>query len=178
MPPPRSLLLLRPQFLRVTVPVRTPLLAFRPYSDKPSAPKPEETHYPPHVSEEAAATAKITGSTPPEIEQGTPVSEILKRDPEAQKSAPQVLKKDLPGSKRSYSTMVPAGGQQQQQPVEPRAVDDVEIHAGIPHGAKFPLPDLPLPPTANLKKRYPPIVEQFTNMIMKKGMVRVRGRFL
>ena len=30
----------------------------------------------PHVSEEAAAMDKITGDTPPDIEQGTPVQEV------------------------------------------------------------------------------------------------------
>jgi hypothetical protein len=31
----------------------------------------------PHVSEEAAAMAKITGKTPPDVEQGFPISEVL-----------------------------------------------------------------------------------------------------
>ena len=30
----------------------------------------------PHVSEEAAAMDKITGDTPPDIDQGTPVQEV------------------------------------------------------------------------------------------------------
>ena len=30
----------------------------------------------PHVTEEAAAIDKVTGSTPPDIEQGTPVQEV------------------------------------------------------------------------------------------------------
>lgn len=30
----------------------------------------------PHVSEEAAATAKAKGETPPDLEQGTPVQEV------------------------------------------------------------------------------------------------------
>ncbi|KAI5789012.1 ribosomal protein S7 domain-containing protein [Geopyxis carbonaria] len=116
----------------------------------------------PHVSEEAAATAKITGETPPEIDQGTPISEVLQRDPKAMKNAPTIIKNEIPGSKRQYSTV--------NAPVEPpKPIDEVIVHAGIPHGAKFPLPDLPLPSTAHLRRRYAPIVEQVTNLIMRDG---------
>ena len=55
----------------------------------------------------------------------------------------------------------------------PVPVDAVDInpHPVLPEGAKYPLPDLPLPPTSILRKRYPPVVEQVTNLIMRDGKV-------
>ncbi|KAL4941508.1 ribosomal protein S7 domain-containing protein [Aspergillus oleicola] len=73
----------------------------------------------PHVSEEAAEISKIMNKdkekwcdgTPssPELEQGTPVSEILSRDKEGQKYAPKVFQDQMKnannnGNKRSFST--------------------------------------------------------------------------
>lgn len=76
MAPPRSLLALRPQCLRL-VSIRSPAvpLSFRAYSDaqKPTGPNQDAL---PSAPEEAAATAKFTGQTPPEIDQGTPISEV------------------------------------------------------------------------------------------------------
>ncbi|KAI9892440.1 MAG: hypothetical protein M1814_001397 [Vezdaea aestivalis] len=45
----------------------------------------------PHVSEEAAAVANIKGETPPELEQGTPVADVIERDEDAKAKAPKVL---------------------------------------------------------------------------------------
>ncbi|KAF2103855.1 ribosomal protein S7 [Rhizodiscina lignyota] len=63
----------------------------------------------PHASEEAAATAKITGEEGPDLQQGTPVEEVVKGDKEAEKNLPKVmqeaLKSKTPNSKRSFSTM-------------------------------------------------------------------------
>lgn len=70
----RSLLVLRPQCLRL---VRSPAasLSLRPYSDS-KTPKGPNTETLPSAPEEAAATAKFTGQTPPDLSQGTPVSEV------------------------------------------------------------------------------------------------------
>ena len=43
-------------------------------------------------------------------------------------------------------------------------------------GHKFGLPSLPLPPTANLKYRYDPVVDQVTNLIMRHGKKGVAQR--
>ena len=43
-------------------------------------------------------------------------------------------------------------------------------------GHKFDLPTLPLPPNANLKYRYDPVVAQVTNLLMKDGKLSVAQR--
>jgi small subunit ribosomal protein S7 len=88
----------------------------------------------PHVTEEAAAIDKVTGNTPPDIEQGTPVQEvsfhgpplngaenpntdricsaprqILKRDKDAQEKAPEVLKQDIRNSSSAGTNKTPSG---------------------------------------------------------------------
>jgi len=97
-----------------------------------------------NISDEDAATKKTLGEMP-EIEQGTPVEEVFG---------------ETPGSQRLYST---------EAPIPDVPLDVVDIHAGLPTGAKFPLPDLPLPPTSRLRHRYSPIVDQVTNLIMQDG---------
>jgi hypothetical protein len=82
MPPPRALFL-RTSTLRIaTRPIHQPAL-LRCYSNKtsPQSTPPKTPATPaqdalPHVSEEAAATAGITGETKPELEQGTPIQEV------------------------------------------------------------------------------------------------------
>ena len=76
---PRTLLL-RLQCVRV-LPIRPirpapAALYLRAYSFDTSKPQNPNKDAIPTVSEEAAATAKITGETQPEIEQGTPISEV------------------------------------------------------------------------------------------------------
>lgn len=39
----------------------------------------------------------------------------------------------------------------------------------VKEGYKFEAPTLPFPRSANMKKRYEPVVEQFTKLIMKDG---------
>ncbi|KAL4948375.1 SPX domain-containing protein [Aspergillus filifer] len=88
----------------------------------------------PHVSEEAAEVNKIMnkdkenwcGGTPssPELEQGTPVSELLARDKEGQKYAPKVFQDQMKnaGNKRSFSTSArryQLENQSQNQPGQP-----------------------------------------------------------
>ncbi|CCX06157.1 ribosomal protein S7 domain-containing protein [Pyronema domesticum] len=187
--PPRTLLV-RPQCMRVVqLPVRQiqhPLL--RNYTAPASSGSGNQPATPaqdglPGVSEEAAATAKITGETSPEIDQGTPISEVINRNPEAQKKAPSVLKKDIPGSKREYSTIAPNPRDDNivdavdinaavppANLAEDVVVDDVSVPGGLVQGAKFPLPSLPLPAQeANIHYRYSPILEQVTNLLMRDG---------
>jgi small subunit ribosomal protein S7 len=95
------------------------------------------------------------------------------------KHAPSVLKDPTatPGSKREYSTLTGFGDGAAEigRPTDilPVQVDAVDINPQpvLPEGAKYPLPDLPLPPTSTLRKRYSPVVEQVTSLIMRDGKV-------
>ncbi|KAL4866890.1 hypothetical protein BDV12DRAFT_187090 [Aspergillus spectabilis] len=149
----------------------------------------------PHVSEEAAEINKIMDKekrcdgTPssPELEQGTPVSEILSRDKEAQKHAPKVfqnqIKKTAAGS-RSFSTSARLGqleGQPSADDQASAALVASMISQATQHAAdltqtptsqdpnlKFPAPES-LPKTENYRTRYEPVLEQFTKLIMRDG---------
>ncbi|EHY57991.1 hypothetical protein HRR83_005148 [Exophiala dermatitidis] len=147
----------------------------------------------PHITEETAAMDKILGETPPDIEQGTPVQEILKRDKEAQKNAPKVLKDSInaetnssgkpPGSRsfstfsasrfgsRSFSTIARRNAEATAELVrfeDTRAVGLEYPDAGFGH--KFPLPDITkFPKTNHIKKRYDEVLEQVTRSIMRHG---------
>ncbi|KAB8336828.1 hypothetical protein FH972_021137 [Carpinus fangiana] len=58
----------------------------------------------PHVSEEAAALAKSMGGQAPEMEQGTPVGEAVKKDAKFQETLPKVMQDALKQQKRKFST--------------------------------------------------------------------------
>lgn len=96
-----------------------------------------------------------------------------------------MLKKDIPGSKREYSTIAPNPRDDNivdavdinaavppANLAEDVVVDDVSVPGGLVQGAKFPLPSLPLPAQeANIHYRYSPILEQVTNLLMRDGKV-------
>lgn len=176
-----------------------------------------------HVSEEAAKMAKITGGEGPDLEQGTPVQELLRDDPEAQKHAPQVLKDSLkhnvpppkPSQSRTFSTYarmrnVELGGQNPPASLDPTlfttqpssssssspsslesssatsststttttaaattTAETLPAAAGEATGHKFGLPTLPLPSNAHKDYRYDPVVDQFTNLLMRDGKLSV-----
>ncbi|KAK2756240.1 hypothetical protein FQN54_005648 [Arachnomyces sp. PD_36] len=127
------------------------------------------------------------GDGSPEYEQGTPVQEILKRDEQARKNAPKVMRDQVSGSgsgsgSRSYSTSARLGQQQQQGNVDSRTdplvatVADMMYNpqpsasaAMLPPGYKFEPPTMPIPRTENAKRRYDPLVEQFTKLLMRDG---------
>ncbi|KIW78859.1 hypothetical protein Z517_08698 [Fonsecaea pedrosoi CBS 271.37] len=146
----------------------------------------------PHVTEEAVAVDKAMGNTPPDVEQGTPVQEILKRDKDAQDKAPRIMKQELqsesnssnnksPSGTRSFSTaarrntaemeMVSSlggSGDHLVQFQDTRVVGLEYPDAGFGH--KFGLPDLkPLGKAVNFKRRYDPVVEQVTRSLMRDG---------
>ncbi|KAL9623747.1 MAG: hypothetical protein Q9160_001977 [Pyrenula sp. 1 TL-2023] len=80
-----------------------------PTSEQPKGPNQDQL---PHVSEEAADMSKITGEGGPDLDQGTPVQEILKRDKDSQEKAPEVLKEDIKADKTtpsSYTESKPSG---------------------------------------------------------------------
>ncbi|KAI9838361.1 MAG: hypothetical protein M1819_005629 [Sarea resinae] len=159
----------QPMRLRI-VPVRTFADEKRPSSEiQPKGPNMDPL---PHVSEEAAALGDITGEGGPELEQGTPVQEILERDKDAQDKAPKVIKEDIksstPKGTRSFSTST-----RRLQELSTISVEDTEV---IPFGAKFDIPQLPLPSNSNLKHRYDPVVQQVTNLLMRHGKQSVAQR--
>lgn len=108
-----------------------------------------------------------------------------------------MLRRDdaAPGAKREYSTYAvpPQDGSAASGAVDigaigampaaadaaGEAVEEADTAGGLPEGAKFPLPELPLPPTSNLSRRYSPIVAQVTGLLMRHGKAclgRVCGR--
>ena len=90
--------------------------------------------------------------------------QILKRDEEAQKKAPQVLKKaentNVTRGLRKFST----SARQQQDAIVAESDQATEDP-----GHKFGLPALPIPQKAHLKHRYDYVVDQVTQLLMKDG---------
>ncbi|KAL8730291.1 MAG: hypothetical protein Q9166_004174 [cf. Caloplaca sp. 2 TL-2023] len=125
----------------------------------------------PHVSEEAATMGEITGEGGPEIEQGTPVQDILKRDGASQDKAPKVMQEQIqsssPSGTRSFSTST----RRRQE-----AMISFEDSGLQTSGHKFELPALPLAANLHLKYRYAPIVKQVTNLLMRDGKLSVAQR--
>jgi small subunit ribosomal protein S7 len=146
----------------------------------------------PHVSEEAAATSKITGETGPDLSQGTPIEEVVKGDKKAQESLPKVMKDALnaakkPSDSRSYSTSA-IRRQDLVTETGSESVDSTIISAGtsligepttkeaVKAGVKFGLPSLPLPADYNLHHRYDPVIEQFTGLLIRHGKKGIAQR--
>lgn len=161
--------------------------------DEPKNFPPEEQAYPsqdplPHVSEEAAEIDRIMNNekscdgqpSSPELEQGTPVSEILQRDKKGMKHMPKVMQDQFKkGGSRSFSTSVRSrlpdveGLQQPQddgsaavlanmiQQVKEQAVEKQP-------GLNFDAPEVAAK-TLNFRKRYDSLQEQFTKMLMQDG---------
>ncbi|RHZ59384.1 mitochondrial 37S ribosomal protein uS7m, partial [Aspergillus thermomutatus] len=139
----------------------------------------------PHVSEEAAQMDRILhggkyeAAASPELEQGTPVAEILQRDKEAQKHMPKVMQDQLKRSSgtRSFSTFArryqpDLQGQDLTDPsaaVVANMINQVnEEVAELQPGLKFPAPES-LPKTENFRERYDSLLEQFTKLLMRDG---------
>ncbi|PLB41907.1 mitochondrial 37S ribosomal protein uS7m [Aspergillus candidus] len=147
----------------------------------------------PHVSEEAAEVAhimnkKCDGSAPasPELEQGTPISEIFKRDTDAQKYAPKVLKDQSkgPSGTRSFSTstrrtQANLQGNNQMEPAAAMVASMIsqvnQQAAELNPGLKFPAPES-LPRTENFRTRYDTLLDQFTKQLMRDGKLATAQR--
>ncbi|KAF2400746.1 ribosomal protein S7 [Trichodelitschia bisporula] len=138
----------------------------------------------PSISEEAAAVAKATGRGGPDIEQGTPVQDVVKDDIEAQKHLPKVMLDELKAAKptgsRSYSTSAFRREQLETTGSSDTGLESAVLDAVSAMGAssakemeaagvKFGLPSLPLPPDANLHYRYHPVVQQVVGLLMRHG---------
>jgi small subunit ribosomal protein S7 len=152
----------------------------------------------PHVSEEAAAMKKSMGETPPELEQGTPIEEIVAGDKEAQAKLPKIMKDALkaqtPSGKRSFSTSAirrrdPYDGYLGPMGSAPRPTDAAIVESGTsviadpatravgsPAGVKFGLPTLPLPANYNLHHRYDPLIDQMVGLMIQHGKKDVARR--
>ncbi|PYH41423.1 putative plasma membrane phosphate transporter Pho87 [Aspergillus saccharolyticus JOP 1030-1] len=141
----------------------------------------------PHVSEEAAEVSKIMDkrcdgvAASPELEQGTPISEILQRDKNALKHMPRVMQDQMKNQtgKRSFSTsarrMQPelAGSsdfEDSSAALVANMVSQVNQQAAELHpGLKFEAPTKPMTKTDNFRSRYDGLLEQFTKQLMRDG---------
>ncbi|KAL9091675.1 MAG: hypothetical protein Q9165_004751 [Trypethelium subeluteriae] len=151
----------------------------RPFSDTKDdvKPSPEVTgpnmEQLPHVSEEAAATAKITGDKGPDLEQGTPIQEVLQGDQSAQEKMPKVVKDEIksssPKGSRSFSTSA-------RRPAEAiLQTTAAQQEPAIP-GTESLIPGIRIPADYRLRQRYDPLVHQVTNLLMRDGKLGVAQR--
>jgi small subunit ribosomal protein S7 len=98
----------------------------------------------------------------------------VKGDKAAQEKLPKVMKDKLkatanaaPKGSRSYSTMMTQSGSSGLD----MGLVDVPGASMLPQqaGLKFEMPTLPLPKDGHVKRRYDPVVEQVTNLLMQDG---------
>ncbi|KAE8353158.1 ribosomal protein S7 domain-containing protein [Aspergillus coremiiformis] len=160
-------------------------------SERPKGPTEDPL---PHVSEEAAEIAKIMNkkcdgtAASPELEQGTPVSEILQRDKEAQKHMPKVMQDQIKSSTGTRSFSTSTRQSQAELHDQGKSVDEQtaamvanmisqvnqqaeELHPGLKFG-----PVEPLPKTENFRTRYDSLLEQFTKLLMTDGKLSMAQR--
>ncbi|KAG9243878.1 30S ribosomal protein-like protein S7 [Calycina marina] len=129
-----------------------------------------------HVSEEAAEISESTGEMAPDMSQGTPVQEILKRDGDMDQ-APEVIKKEEASEKSASNNEnttfahLLAMGQMRNIAAGGHGADEVQLE-----GLIYELPELPIASDLNLKHRYDPVIEQVTNLIMQHGKKSVAQR--
>ncbi|OAX81446.1 hypothetical protein ACJ72_04217 [Emergomyces africanus] len=148
------------------------------------------------VSEEAAEMARIMAQGKecgevggPELLQGSMIGDILKRDKDALKNAPKVLRDQLNASSsssssgsRSFSTSARARQFDMKQ-MSSAGENDTSVTAvenmiaaateqkyeqARIEGLKFDVPET-LPRSEHLKHRYDPLLDQFTKMLMRHG---------
>lgn len=171
---------------------RTAPVQVRPYSDVkdpnevPAADRSKRIDAKPlpHVSEEAAQMAEITGSQGPDLSQGTPVEEVVKGDKKAEEKLPKVMQDQLkaksgsaPKGSRSYSTTTTSsgGGGAFDMGLMSFTSPPAAAAPAVP-GLKFEMPALPLPKDGHIKHRYDPVVDQVTNLLMRHGKKSVAQR--
>jgi small subunit ribosomal protein S7 len=152
--------------------INSPIARFSSHKDSEQPPQESNAEAIPSISEETAAIDKIKGTQPPELDQGTPVQDIIKRDKEAQKTAPKVIKDELKaqeaanGGKRSFSTT--SKYDQDMAEGNLSAIQEDSLLSMLPEiWEEQPL--TPLRPEQTLPNRYPAILEQFVNLIMQHG---------
>ncbi|KLJ13621.1 hypothetical protein EMPG_11457 [Blastomyces silverae] len=150
------------------------------------------------VSEEAADEARIMERRTecgevggPELLQGSMVGDILKRDKDALKNAPKVLRDQL-SSSSSSSSSGSSGSRSFSTSARSRQFDMKQMSAGendasiaavenmiaaateqkheqvMQAGLKYEVPET-LPRSEHLRHRYDPLLDQFTKMLMRHG---------
>lgn len=109
---------------------------------------------------------------------------MAKGDKELLDKLPKVMKDALksktqntpPKGSRSYSTTTSMiGGSGADMAGMDLSAISASMAPTVP-GAKFELPALPLPQGSNYKRRYDPVVDQFTNLLMRHGQKSVAQR--
>lgn len=101
--------------------------------------------------------------------------QILRRDQEGRDKAPEIIKDEINGTKANASDATTfanllALGQMKNIARGGHGSDPVTV------GHKYGLPELPLASNMHLKRRYDPVVNQVTNLIMKHGKKSVAQR--
>jgi small subunit ribosomal protein S7 len=135
------------------------------------------------------------GEKGPDLNQGTPVEEVVEGDKAAQEHLPKVMKDSLkaakPSGTRSFSTSAIRRQDERFSGMEVDSSIDPAIIGGgtsimanpmimepAKPGVKFGLPALPLPSDLNLHHRYDPLIEQFTGLLIQHGKKGVAQRVL
>ncbi|KAF2198645.1 ribosomal protein S7 [Delitschia confertaspora ATCC 74209] len=156
---------------------------YRAFADARDGSKGADSTPLPHVTEEAAKIAKIEGKSGPDLEQGTPVAEIVKGDKAAQENLPKVMQDKLRA--KTSGTSAPKGSRSFSTATTPTTQDGGDLgllsfdatatQPAVP-GVKFGLPVLPIPKDGHLKHRYDPVVDQVTKLLMRHGELSVAQR--
>jgi hypothetical protein len=108
--------------------------------------------------------------------------QILRRDKDAMKYAPKVMQGQMSGPEgsRSYSTSAILRQREQADATSSQSDPSVSVLANMiveatqvavesHSGLKFEMPVTPLPKTEHVKRRYDPLVEQFTKLLLQDG---------
>ncbi|KAJ5713873.1 uncharacterized protein N7483_011054 [Penicillium malachiteum] len=142
--------------------------------------QPEEQKFPtqdplPSVTEEAIETSRIIEKekscdghpSAPELEQGTPVEEILQRDEKARKLMPKIMQEQF---KKKGEMESAESNDQMSAAILADMIGqlDNKTAEGLPEGFKFEEP-APVTRTMNFRKRYDSMQDQFTKMLMQDG---------
>jgi small subunit ribosomal protein S7 len=138
-----------------------------------------------HVSEEASVIAKARGEKGPDLQQGTPVEDIVKGDKNAQDSLPKVMKDALKADKssgsRSFSTMATrrpptSRFMSTSAPRQVSAMSMMTSSSGggmeaaiIESGMSDLAPKEPRTRVRHLHNRYQNIVEQLVGLLIRDG---------
>jgi small subunit ribosomal protein S7 len=107
----------------------------------------------------------------------------VRGDKEAQEKLPKVMrdaikagdKTPAPKGSRSYSTMTTQSSANSGMDM---GLVDFGSASQLPEtpGLKFEMPTLPLPKDGHVQRRYDPVVEQVTNLLMRHGKKSVAQR--
>ncbi|KIW02363.1 uncharacterized protein PV09_06185 [Verruconis gallopava] len=194
--PPRTLVL-RPKTSPSSWRVFNGSAHARPFSDSPKDPNvttdqdiKERTNVDHNmaVSEEAKVMAKVRGEQGPDLQQGTPIEEIVKDDKEAQKNLPKVMQDALkkgnsPSGTRAFSTTAfrrdhtPAAQsramstsvRRNQSPMSMTSSPGPIESAVVESGMSDLTPKEPRARVRHLHNRHQNIVEQFVGLLIRDG---------